>query len=342
MKKRIALIIDNDKWTFFNIACNIKKALENYYDIDIFSSDIFDGNMAKMFLLCKDYDLIHFLWRGLLSLIDTEGFEYIAKCLYFSKEEFVDKYINNKKITTSVCDHLYLNDAEYNITKTIFKYVDNYFVTSNKLNEIYCNLKDIKNPYGIINDYVDDKLFKPTNLKRFDNIEKLCIGWVGNSKFKDSDKDEDLKGVNGIIKPAINELINEGYNIEMKFADRNEKLIPQSDMPNYYSTIHLYVCASKTEGTPMPLLESMATGVPIITTDVGIAREAFGSKQQEFILKTRTKEELKSRIVELINNNNLLKELSRENIEQSKTWTWEKNIQKYKRFFDANINVEEL
>lgn len=336
-KKKIALIVDVNNWTLFNIANNIKNSLSEYYEIDVYSATIFDGNMVKMFLLCRDYDLIHFLWRGLLSLIDTDTFNYQASNLFFERNEFIQKFIKSKKITTAVCDHLYLNSEEFEITKSLLKYVDNYFVISKKIFDIYSNLEGIKKPYGIIHDSVDLNLYRPSNLERFNNIQKLYVGWVGNSKFTDSDKDSDLKGVNNIIKPAINELIESGYNIEMKFADRNERLIPQSQMPEYYNQIHLYVCASKTEGTPMPLLESMACGVPIISTDVGIAREAFGQKQQEFILKERTKDALKQSIIKLIENKEKLKELSIENISHVKNWSCEKNAIEYKKFFDANL-----
>ncbi|WZB73295.1 glycosyltransferase family 4 protein [Achromobacter xylosoxidans] len=41
-------------------------------------------------------------------------------------------------------------------------------------------------------------------------------------------------------------------------------------MPAYYNSLDLYVCPSAIEGTPNPVLEAMACGVPVISTDVGI------------------------------------------------------------------------
>ena len=243
-------------------------------------------------------------------------------------------------ITTSVYDHSFLNKQSFWITEAFFKYAKAYTISSKKLLDIYNRREDIKKkPLMEITDGVDLKKFRPKNLERFSTIKerKIKIGWVGNSKFEDSEKDDDLKGVRKIIIPAIEELKEEGYPVERKFADRNEGYIPHDKMPNYYNSIDLYVCASKNEGTPNPVLESMATGVPIISTDVGIVRDAFGEKQKKFILKERTKEELKEKIQYLLENLNIVEELSKENLKEIQNWTWENKCQQFKEFFKKNL-----
>ena len=123
----------------------------------------------------------------------------------------------------------------------------------------------------------------------------------------------------------------------MKFADRKEGYIPHDKRPDYYNSIDLYICASKNEGTPNPVLESMATGVPIISTDVGIVRDAFGEKQKDFILKERTKEALKAKLQYLLENLNIVEELSKENLNQIQNWSWENKCQQFKEFFMKNL-----
>lgn len=336
-KKKIALIIDTQGWAFHNIAKQLVNYLQEYYDIDIIPGDIFHGNMVKLFIYCKKYDLIHFLWRGYLSLIDNESMDYYIKSIGMSKHDFYNEYIYSKNITTTVCDHLYLNEIESWRTKEIFKYVKNYITTSRKIFEIYSNLNEINNPEQVINDGVDLNLYIPKNLQRFENINELVIGWVGNSEFTDSDMDSDLKGLNTIIIPAIEELKNEGYKVVLKTADRKNGMIKQQDMPEYYSSIDVYVCASKTEGTPLPVLESMACGVPVISTDVGIVRECFGEKQFNYILSERSKDSLKEKIKELYNDKSKLMELSKENLKQIKNWSWENIAKQYKVFFENNL-----
>lgn len=339
-KKRIAVIYDIDGWAFHNIATQIQKNLSNEFHIDIIPVSVFNDNIVKLIFLAHNYDLVHCLWRGLISCIENQyEMEYINN-LGLSISEFEMNYIKKINFTTSVYDHNFLTDDTLYITKNFLKYIKDYTVSSNCLMKIYESSELEKKPSSVISDGVDLKKFQPKNLDRYNNIHnrKIVIGWVGNSKFLDSEKDEDLKGLRGIIMPVLNDLIEQGQNIEIKFADRNKKFIPHNEMPEYYDSIDLYICASKTEGTPNPVLEAMAMGVPIISTDVGIVREAFGKEQKEFILKSRTTESLKNKLMEIINNKQILKKLSIENMEQIKKWSWEIKCEQFRDFFRKNLN----
>ncbi len=333
-KKKIALIIDTEGWAFDNIAHQLKNNLTEF-DIDIIPGRIFEGNMIKLFLFCEDYDLIHFLWRGYLTLIDRAEMHNYIEALGMSFEKFKQKYILNKNITFSVCDELYLSGDDEWRTEETMKYGKEYFVTSKRLYNIYQQFS--KKPQMVIHDGVDLQKYIPENLDRFKNIETVRIGWTGNSKFKDSEGDSDMKGVEGIIKPAIEELQREGYSVELNLADRNIKMIPQKEMPKFYNSIDLYVCASKTEGTPLPIIEAMAMGVPVISTDVGIVSEAVGECNKKYILKERTKEDLKNAIKSIIKNKQDFEEISKENIEKVKQWDWKVIAQQYKEFFESNM-----
>jgi glycosyltransferase involved in cell wall biosynthesis len=44
-------------------------------------------------------------------------------------------------------------------------------------------------------------------------------------------------------------------------------------MPAWYRDLDVYVCMSTVEGTPNPILEASACGIPWISTDVGIVGE---------------------------------------------------------------------
>lgn len=336
MKKKIAIIIDTTGWAFDNIAHSVKKNI-NDYEIDIIPGEYFEGNMVKLFLFCKDYDLIHFMWRGYLSLIKQNQLEQYVSSLGMDFKEFEDNYIYSKIITFTVCDELFLYGDEKWRTDEIMKYSKAYFVTSKKLFEIYNKFE--KKPETIIHDGVNLDIFKPKNLSRFENINRnIFVGWAGNSKFVDADGDADMKGVEGIIKPAIEELKKQNYNVSLNMADRNIKKIDSNNMPEYYNSIDIYVCASKTEGTPMPILEAMAVGVPVITTDVGIVQEAFGKIEKKYILKERTVECLVNKIKEMIDNPKEMSLISEENLNQIKDWDWSVISKKYKDFFDKFID----
>ena len=330
-KKKIALVVDADNWAFANIAKNVSKNLVDKYDFKIIPIVNLDNNLAKVYIAAEDCDLIHFFWRGNIIGEFDNSFKWYVERLGFTLEEFKKKYMN-KTITTAVYDHLFLDD-ELHITEQIFSNCDKYYVSSNILKKIYKKLELKYYPNCVITDGVDLNDFYPQKLERFENIKdrKIKIGWVGNSAWA-SDK-EDFKGANTILKPVLKELIEEGYPIEEYFADRQVRMIPHDQMVDYYSDIDLLICTSKCEGTPNPVLESMACGVPIISTRVGIVPDALGTKQKEFILEERKKECLKQKIIYLLERPDLFKDLSQENLERIKKWTWEEISQKFDNFF---------
>ena len=335
-KPKIAIIVDVEGWAYYNNALEIKENLKEYYEIDIIAADIFKENIVKMFILGQEYDLMYFMWRGHISWLYSEtSKEYIDE-LGYEFEEFLQKFVRNGNIITGVYDHLFINSEEER-TKFILDNVKSYIVSSEKLKKIY-DEKYEKKPSMVISDGVDLGLFKMDNTSKFDDLKDddiIKIGWTGNSKFTDENGD-DLKGLNKIIKPAIKELKEEKYKIEFVVADRNIKLIPHNEMPKYYNDIDIYLCTSRSEGTPNTILEAMACGIPIISTDVGIVPEVFGEEQKEFIIE-RTKDELKNKIIDLISNKPKMKILSDENLKQIQKWSWKKQGQKYKEFFDKNL-----
>jgi glycosyltransferase involved in cell wall biosynthesis len=179
-----------------------------------------------------------------------------------------------------------------------------------------------KPPAAILPDGVDLAKFSPDNLQRFDTASErpLVLGWVGNSKW--ANHLGDPKGLHTILKPAIEELRSEGLNIEEFFADRQIRMIAHADMPAYYNKIDVLICTSEIEGTPNPVLEAMACGVPVITTDVGIVPQAFGELQKEFILPERNVATLKDAIRRLFKDPSLLQKLSAENLTSIAPWNW--------------------
>jgi len=55
------------------------------------------------------------------------------------------------------------------------------------------------------------------------------------------------------------------------------------DVAEYYKAIDLYIVASRLEGGPKSILESMATGVPIVSTKVGMAPDIISDGENGFL-----------------------------------------------------------
>ena len=233
----------------------------------IYMDEIPDSNVAYLFYACMDCDLIHFFWRGILYYLQGDFAKYYLEYYGRGIESFMDEVVSKKCITASVYDHKYLNSG-IDRTKKIVSLVDSYTVSSKKLFDIY-NKLELNKPLTQITDGIDLDKFYPQNIERMQNIKdrEIVIGWVGNSNWNGNTK-KDHKGLETVIKPAIEELIKEGYKIKLELTDKQEKQIPHDEMVNFYSKIDLYICASLNEGTPNPVLEAVACGVPVISTNV--------------------------------------------------------------------------
>ena len=340
-KPKIALIVDTDNWAFYNRAVFIKEKLSEFYDFKIIpATTALEDNILQVILLIQDCDLVHFFWRGLLFSLDEN--DVVFKRNNIDIERFKKEKFSNIVKTTCIPDHALLDEKYIEKTKEILNMVDDYYTMSKKLNDIYEKM-DCRKPGSIIRGGVNNELFIPKNLARFDEKEienrKIIIGWSGNSKWGDWDGNTgiDVKGVDTVLIPAIKELQEEGYNIELKLADRNIKFTPIEEMPQFYNSIDLYVCVSKEEGGPNTVLESMCCGVPVISTNVGFVQEVLGKEESNFIIQERSIENVKNAIKKLLNNKKIFKVLSEENIEESKKYGYNEIAKQFKEFFDRNL-----
>jgi glycosyltransferase involved in cell wall biosynthesis len=56
-------------------------------------------------------------------------------------------------------------------------------------------------------------------------------------------------------------------------------------MLDFYHSLDVYVCASRTEGTPNPCLEAAACGLPVVTTRVGNMPELIRDGENGFFVE---------------------------------------------------------
>lgn len=338
-RPRIALVIDTENWAFSNIAHQLEKNLSLYYEFIIIPTSVID-NISQLLMMTKDCHITHFFWRESLRLIQDPYYIGYNNSIGYSERQFYDAFLDNRIITSSVYDHLFLSEDKILERESFYNdIISGYTVSSSKLYEIYKGISIYPNPSLIAEDGVDLSLFRPINIDRFNNLlsRPLIIGWAGNSKW--AGELEDFKGYHSLLMPAVKKLCDEGLNIELHLADRQTGFIPHSEMVNYYSKIDVYICPSKIEGTPNPVLESMACGVPVISTDVGVVSDAFGPLQKEWILEERSLDALVDMLRDFyFRRDNVIPALSSENLKYIKSWDWSAKALNFKSFFDGFLD----
>lgn len=343
-RRKIALVVDSFGWALSNVADQVRKCLADEFDFDVVSSS--DASHPSLIAqMTRQADLVHFLWREPLHSIFQERGSHYLEVMFGGWEEFKSRCIDSRCLTATVFDHLHLDPEDIRAREYLYSSVLNgYTVSSQKLMGVYSGIAGYSPPSGVTQDGVDLERFRPTNLARFAEVgsRPLRIGWAGNSAFghwHEKGATEDLKGFHTVLKPVIENLRAKGHAIEERFADKQIRYIPHHRMNEYYQEIDVLVCCSLTEGTPNPVLEAMACGVPVISTDVGVVTEVVGPRQREFLMDKRSVAKLEHLLERLISSPQLSATLSEENLERIQPWSWKVKAENYRTFFRSMLGA---
>lgn len=107
--------------------------------------------------------------------------------------------------------------------------------------------------------------------------------------------------------------------------------IPNNKMNEFYNSLDIFVFPSLGEGFGMPVLEAMAAGVPVITSNVSSLPEICDSAA--ILVPPRKSMTLAQKISLLIKNKKMRERMKRKGIENSKRFSWEKAAKKTIRVY---------
>ncbi|WP_039457685.1 glycosyltransferase [Candidatus Jidaibacter acanthamoebae] len=314
--KKVLFVVDVRGWAFDQVAQYVTKILHSKYQCEIvYTEDFTPKSFLKWLARQSGYAVVHFFYRGyLLRLINVIANESKGS------EEYIN-FLCNIAVTTHVPDHLFISEKleiiQYN---PLFKFIDNYFVTSHKLKNLYKNILQYPFPEQVIFDNIKIPEFSTNKEQRDQPSDILHILWAGNSAWK-IDSEKDYKGLNSIILPAIQILEQRKIPIKISIFDKAKSPASKEEILTTLSNADIVLIASIAEGTPLPLIEAMAAGCAVISTDVGIVREVLPEIQQQFIV-ARTPADFVQAIEYLHHNRDILNQICRQ------------NIQSYKKYFN--------
>lgn len=128
-----------------------------------------------------------------------------------------------------------------------------------------------------------------------------------------------LAGKQGRNFDSISSLI---HKLDLKNFVYPIGFVQDEDLPYLYNLSELFVFPSRYEGFGLPLLEAMACGVPVISSNASCLPEIAGDCALYFSPDNR--QELTKCIHELITNNDLRNQFIERGINRAKLFTWEK------------------
>lgn len=137
-------------------------------------------------------------------------------------------------------------------------------------------------------------------------------------------------------------LSNLKKNGEIKFINQihTPGYIDQDDLAHLYSLSKLFLFPSLSEGFGMPLLEAMACGVPVITSNTSALPEIAGNAAK--LINPNNTENISDAMREMLERPGLLEDYRDRGLKQVQKFQWkyaaEKTMEIYERVYHKTIN----
>ncbi len=274
----------------------------------------------------QETEISKFEGRYDLILVNTIiGYKFIKK-VDFEKEKIVWCLHESER-------DFYFNHFE-DLNEKIFSQVNKIVFSSQATKEIYEDLNTNNNftiintlgNWENINEYIDKNqkriIKKKLGFKKDDIIINI-IGTICLRKGQLEFTEATIKILNRLNNPKLKFLMvggGRGYEYEKEIRKKIEasgfqdQIIIVNETKNifdYYFISDIFVCNSYIEAFPMVILEAMAFGLPIVSTDAyGIAEQLEDEKSALLIMPGDTKA-LEEKIIKLIKNPSLAKTLGK-------------------------------
>ena len=154
-------------------------------------------------------------------------------------------------------------------------------------------------------------------MKKYPNIRLILVG--------EGPLEEDLKSLCKRLGVADN----------VEFRGR----IPHEKIDEIYRNSHVYALPSQSEGMSNTILEAMASGLPIITTDTGGTSELI--RENGIITSKLNPETIANAIMKVLDDPILIKNMSKQSRSLAKKFGWKNTAYDYLNLYRARENIGE-
>ena len=243
------------------------------------------------------------------------------------------KYLTNKLPNIAKKAHCVITDSE-STKNDIIKLLN---VPEEKVKVIYLGvdgvfkplidtkaLASVKKRYGLPEKFI---LFLGTIEPR-KNIQGLMKAYAKLCEETSFNHDlvlaGDIQWKSGGLKNLIKDL---------RFVDRVRFIgyVDETDLANLYNLADIFVYPSFYEGFGLPIIEAMACGVPVVTSNTSSLPEIAGNAA--VLIDPHSIDDLAQGIKRVLSDNELRQNLIRSGLERAKLFTWEKCAREIMKVF---------
>jgi glycosyltransferase involved in cell wall biosynthesis len=298
---KILLVADRPNWAYDILAKSIKKH-SKYSNIDIDYVSEMRLDLGKYDF--ANYDVVFFfLWYDAMRHgIKIPGFNFKKTCVGIHS---LSSWKNRK------------------LNETTASQICNQFAASGYISEEIGSLLSLENGFLTPNG-IDSDIFYPSPLNLQDEIRFMWVGNPGSSHHGLN------KGYYSIIEPVFSEYKDK--NVKLCLATP-ENPVQRDQIGNFYRDNHVLICSSLHEGGPLPVIESLACGRPVITTNVGVIPEVIVDGKNGLIFP-RSRSGLRDCINKILANPNLLEELSENTVQSVSNRKSTNMVEAYEEMFE--------
>lgn len=269
---------------------------------------------TKTLLAVHDLSFIHFS-----QYTHPKNLPYMVKNVPYSINKADHILTISKSSKKQIADYYKIDPEKISIVTPAVDHADYYPRSKKEISAIRAKyklpvkyilyastLEPRKNVGGILEAY--SKLDTPTK-------QKYGLVLAGGKGWKDE-----------AIVEAIAKLKKNGENITVT------GYVPDEDLPAIYSGAELFVYPSFYEGFGIPLLEAMACGIPVISSDNSSLPEVVGDAG--IYVKAEDANSLTRNISKLLADRTLADKYRKKGFEQAKKFSWEKSADELVRVFE--------
>lgn len=236
------------------------------------------------------------------------------------------------------------------------KWSDAFVFVSERTKDYYASINPniLNKPHKVIQSPIDIAHFKPGKADIFpkDQFNVLTVGYVNPNK-----------GLETLIE-AIHLVNKSGTKINLYIAgpvfksqenyrSRLQELIDKykiknieflgmrKDVVDLLRSSDLYLCSSDFEASPIAVWEALATGIPILSTDVGDVRTVFTDNACGLVVPIQDPQSMASALIKLASDADLRQKLSEKSRKTAESlFSLSNTANSYKDFYQEVHNTD--
>lgn len=306
-----------------------KKSIHYWTQREIMSYSLKAYRYIKKLTRIKNYDLIHAFFGipcGAIAYRFRNEIPYIVSLRGSDVPGFNERFS---------LQYIFLKP----IIRRVWRNAVSLIANSQGLKELALETDRTAN-IEIIYNGVNIEDFSPGNERENGEIVLLTVARL----IKRKGIDDLIRAVPAITKGHQNikvRIIGEG-NMGDELKELAQKLavsnhieflgyVPHDEIATYYSSSDIFVLPSKNEGMSNTVLEAMASGLPVITTDTGGTQELIN--ENGIIIPCGEPDAISKAVLNLINDDKLRKSMGARSREIAESMSWKIVANEYNKIY---------